>query len=382
MKVLLNNRIVESSVQVVDPLLAGYDLANLFTDSPAEIIKSSTNSLDLSFQTEEKTTTSVTGFNTNADTATISVRSNRTLFENPGITGGTSDPWVLGPGFSFDGTLDGIVCDGSQAADSYISQTLDSDDLKGNSRYRLSVYFNNVTAGNVLGIEIGGVFFPAASFASYSASGFEGEVSVGAISSLEVRILVDVDFVCSTSQEFVFEIYSAYEEVIDLRSQVTWADYFDDYQTYEVARHFWFDYCNVMEDATIRVVLTCDDTTQNCYLGVLRCDRAIVLQNPKYGLAEEIKNNDIEIELLDGSVYRRKRPPQKIFSGGWNAEQESELYTLVTAINQQLGSKPLPWIIDESDMAHKTLFGGLTDFKIVYSSYGRVDFSFKVQEEI
>ena len=253
MKVLLNNRIDQDTLTSTSSMAADFPLANVMTESPGETATSTDNALVLSFDTLAKTTTTLAGFRTNADTMRVVI----------------------------------------------------------------------TVAGSVV-----------------------------------------------------------VDETHTLTSWATWADWFDDYAAEEQYRHFWVDYDAILESAHFDITLTCDDTSQQCCLGVLRCDRALVLANPFYGFKRDVVRNDVEIALLDASMYRRHRASQIRYTGTLSAASDSELFTVLRAIHQQRGTRPVPWLVTDHRAGDMAVYGGLYQGAQSFVGPVRDQFDFEIKEEV
>jgi len=172
-----------------------------------------------------------------------------------------------------------------------------------------------------------------------------------------------------------------YDEITDISGYTGWADWFDDFDRNLQRKDFWVDFPPQTVSVNVDIVLTAQ-AGEYCYCGPLRVDRAINIQNPVYGMTENVRTNEVRVDLLDASVYRRQRSSQRVFSGKLMADSEGDAITILQYISKKIGSFPVPWLLVDSRSVETVIFGGVTSASKSYSYFQYDTFNFEIVEEV
>lgn len=366
MKCLLNNRI--STYSTTSTMESDFPLANIVGSAPQEVAKASGNVLLMDLVTTTNDSTIMTGCNTNADTVKITVTSVADAVTNGDFSLTTG--WTLGTGWSIASGV--CSCDGTQTADSAISQSVTT--VNGETS-RVELTISAYTAGAITEISLGGV----SQTVSLTAVGTYTYDFLVTDNTYGLSITGDSTFVGSLDD--ISCKHLGHEETRTITTWANWADYFDDYDQDNQRRDFYIEFDEAMTEAADISLTFTSATGTLCYCGPIRVDRAITINNPHYGFTREQKRNDVEIKKLDASVYRRHRTAQVQYSGTFTADRDGDVVTIMQAIQYQLGSAPIPWIILDGDQ-DTVVFGGLTSGQQSYDLPGHDNYTFTITGEV
>ncbi len=124
--------------------------------------------------------------------------------------------------------------------------------------------------------------------------------------------------------------------------------FFDDYER-DGRKSFWIDFEPQYAQCTIDLTLTAP-AGEYCYVGPMRVDRAMVFENPVYGLQKYPKINDVVISRLDATEYIRSRTAQWVYSGEIVVPRDSEMIVIAQQIKHVTGAKPIPVHVVDDDI--------------------------------
>lgn len=149
-----------------------------------------------------------------------------------------------------------------------------------------------------------------------------------------VYTLIDRDDVVVETKTFDLASAKTYEEFFSGEISEIWTFIYHPYP-YQLGNH------------KVRLALTGAVVGQPVYVGVAVAGNRKQFINPNRGIQESLVDYSVEETTNNGSFYYEKREVVRKFTGGLSLQVDTELYTMLYNLGQQIGKQPLAWKITD-----------------------------------
>lgn len=122
---------------------------------------------------------------------------------------------------------------------------------------------------------------------------------------------------------------------------------------------FFYDYGVINEIHT--VIIDFDADTSPAYCGIIRCGLGWEFPNPETGFSEQRRSHSVEIPYTTGGMpYVRTISSQRILTGRWLLDRETESQNLLNRLARDMDLQPAVWNLLDINNHDWVVFGKMS----------------------